>query len=60
MTRYAVIRVYNEAGNVLETHEHAGDFKECKRHFGREQRTFRHTTFQCEIENRRRLTRPFS
>jgi hypothetical protein len=24
----AVIRVYNEAGNVVETHEHAGQFKE--------------------------------
>src|SRR5207249_8340671 len=24
----AVIRVYDEAGNVLETHDHAGDFKE--------------------------------
>jgi len=24
----AVIRVHNEAGNVIETHEHAGDFKE--------------------------------
>jgi hypothetical protein len=24
----AVIRVYNEAGNVMETHEHAGQFKE--------------------------------
>jgi hypothetical protein len=24
----AVIRVYDEAGNVVETHEHAGDFKE--------------------------------
>ncbi|MGC1323804.1 MAG: hypothetical protein WA849_16610 [Candidatus Udaeobacter sp.] len=24
----AVIRVYNEAGNVIETHEHKGDFKE--------------------------------
>jgi hypothetical protein len=24
----AVIRVYNEAGNVIETHEHAGDFKD--------------------------------
>jgi uncharacterized membrane-anchored protein len=23
-----VIRVYNEAGNVIQTHEHAGDFKE--------------------------------
>jgi hypothetical protein len=25
----ALIRVYDEAGNVIETHEHAGDFKEC-------------------------------
>ena len=24
----AVIRVYDEAVNVIETHEHAGDFKE--------------------------------
>ena len=24
----AVIRVYDEAGDVIETHEHAGDFKE--------------------------------
>jgi len=24
----AVIHVYDEAGNVLETHDHAGDFKE--------------------------------
>jgi hypothetical protein len=24
----AVIRVYNEAGNVIETHEHASQFKE--------------------------------
>ena len=24
----AVIRVYDEAGNVVETHEHKGDFKE--------------------------------
>jgi hypothetical protein len=23
-----VIRVYDEASNVIETHEHAGDFKE--------------------------------
>jgi hypothetical protein len=25
----AVVRVYDAAGNVIETHEHAGDFKEC-------------------------------
>jgi hypothetical protein len=24
----AVIRVYDESGNVIKTHEHAGDFKE--------------------------------
>jgi hypothetical protein len=24
----AVIRVYDERGNVIETHEHAGQFKE--------------------------------
>jgi hypothetical protein len=24
----ALIRVYDEAGNVTETHEHVGDFKE--------------------------------
>ena len=25
----AVIRVYDAAGNVINTHEHAGEFKEC-------------------------------
>lgn len=25
----AVIRVYDQDGNVVETHEHADDFKEC-------------------------------
>ena len=25
----AVIRVYDDAGNVIETHEHKGEFKEC-------------------------------
>jgi hypothetical protein len=25
---YAVIRVYDEAGNVIQTHEHKGEFKE--------------------------------
>jgi hypothetical protein len=27
-SRDAVIRVYDDAGNVIETHEHTGDFKE--------------------------------
>jgi predicted transcriptional regulator len=26
-SHHAVIRVYDNAGNVIETHEHAGDFK---------------------------------
>ena len=25
----AVIRVYDDVGNVIETHEHAGGFREC-------------------------------
>jgi hypothetical protein len=28
LPRRAIIRVYNESGAVLDTHEHAGDFKE--------------------------------
>jgi len=27
-TNSSMIRVYNKVGNVIETHEHAGDFKE--------------------------------
>jgi hypothetical protein len=27
-SHHAVIRVYDNAGNVNQTHEHAGDFKE--------------------------------
>ncbi len=27
-SRHAVIRVHDDAGNVIETHEHASDFKE--------------------------------
>ena len=27
-SHHAVIRVYDEAGNVIDTHEHTGDFKE--------------------------------
>jgi hypothetical protein len=27
-SHHAVIRVYDSAGNVIETHDHAGDFKE--------------------------------
>jgi len=29
----AVIRVYDSAGNVIQTHEHAGEFKEWRVHF---------------------------
>ena len=28
MAALFVIRVYDETGNVIETHEHKGDFKE--------------------------------
>ena len=28
-SHHAVIRVYDSAGNVIETHEHKGDFREC-------------------------------
>jgi hypothetical protein len=31
----AVIRVYDEAGNVIETHEHAGDFQRAVARFSR-------------------------
>jgi hypothetical protein len=27
-SHHAVIRVYDESGNVIQTHEHKGDFKE--------------------------------
>jgi hypothetical protein len=27
-SHHAVIRVYDEAGDVIDTHEHASDFKE--------------------------------
>jgi hypothetical protein len=27
-SRHAVIRVYDESGELIETHEHKGDFKE--------------------------------
>jgi hypothetical protein len=27
-SHHAIIRVYDDAGNVIETHEHKGDFKE--------------------------------
>jgi hypothetical protein len=27
-SHHAVIRVYDDAGNVIETHEHKGDFRE--------------------------------
>ena len=26
--RWAIIRVYDDAGNVIQTYEHKGDFKE--------------------------------
>jgi len=34
-----VIRVYDEAGNVIETHEHAGDFESRRRRYLVKQKT---------------------
>ena len=31
-SHHAMIRVYDAAGNVTETHKHKGDFKECSYH----------------------------
>jgi len=28
-SRAAVIRAYDDAGNVIRTHDHAGEFKDC-------------------------------
>jgi hypothetical protein len=28
-SHHALIRVYDGAGNVIETHDHAGKFKDC-------------------------------
>jgi len=39
----AVIRVYDGAGNVMETHEHAGEFKSGERHPVK-QKAARHTS----------------
>jgi hypothetical protein len=40
-----VIRVYNEAGNAIETHEHVGDFKEPERFLLASRRTSRQKEF---------------
>ena len=31
-SHHAVIRVYDQAGNVIDTHEHAGDFPRLQLH----------------------------
>jgi len=36
----ALIRVYDESGNVIETHEHAGDFKNFAKISSRESAQF--------------------
>jgi len=46
-SHHAVVRVYDAAGNLIETHEHKGDFKSSKR--GQERKTasqpsYRHRT----------------
>jgi hypothetical protein len=45
----AVIRVCDEAGNVIETHEHAGDFKEPEvSHAKQKAATQRSVTADCD------------
>jgi hypothetical protein len=39
-SRDAVIRVYDETGNVIETNEHKGEFKEARRFTGSRQNRF--------------------
>jgi hypothetical protein len=35
LSQHAVIRVYDGAGDVIETHEHSGDLKQCWSHLYR-------------------------
>jgi hypothetical protein len=46
----AVIRVYDAAGNVIETHEHAGEFKSVKR-FARSSLGCRDRSSSLRIDN---------
>ena len=48
----AVIRVYDATGNVIEVHEHKGEFKSCERRQTRKQRHNRHTV----TERREKMT----
>jgi hypothetical protein len=46
----AVIRVYEDAGNVIATHEHTGDFKEPEAsHAKQKAATQRSVTADCEV-----------
>src|SRR5215467_2561868 len=40
----AVIRVYDDTGNVIETHEHKGDFKSGERYLLRQKAAMRSST----------------
>jgi hypothetical protein len=45
----AVIRLYDDAGNVIETHEHTGDFKEPQAsHVKQKAATQRSVTADCD------------
>jgi hypothetical protein len=53
-SRHAVIRVYDEAANVIETHEYKGDFKEwCNTVFG-----WTATRFPFHTSSAKKVTRP--
>jgi hypothetical protein len=46
----AVIRVYDETGNVIETHEHAGEFKEWRAEQNKKPPRGEGVTADCEIK----------
>jgi hypothetical protein len=50
----AVSHVYDDVGNVIETHEHAGEFKESAEHYASETKS-RHT--QAELRKLQEIKR---
>jgi hypothetical protein len=57
-SHHAVIRVYDEAGNVIETHEHAGEFKGGCVHVCARKRAPKVTTALPPMRDRRYFSNP--
>ena len=52
----AVIRVYDDAGNVIQTHDHKGDFKEAQRESPRRVSLVDNATFRkCSKIGRQKM-----